>query len=311
MSTTQNRPRRTGIRCSGIPTWCSPRTSWGSRRGAGAKPASSSPRAWPRSSRAGTPSMWPIPMCTRRYRGDDQTTQPSRSAHRRREPRPSRAKELLMRIALFGCGRIGRVHADAIASHPRAELAWVCDPMQDIARELAAQHATSATADTAAVLADPTIDAVVIASSTPTHVDLLARAVRSGKAVLCEKPIDLDIARVDACWAEIGAAEPLVMVGFNRRFDSSIREVRDRIRAGEIGRLEQLAITSRDPAPPPAEYIAKSGGLFRDMTIHDLDLARFMLGEVVEVQAMGANLVEDYVEKCGDIDTAVVIMRSA
>jgi len=216
-----------------------------------------------------------------------------------------------MRIALFGCGRIGRVHADAIASHPRAELAWVCDPMQDIARELAAQHATSATADTAAVLADPTIDAVVIASSTPTHVDLLARAVRSGKAVLCEKPIDLDIARVDACWAEIGAAEPLVMVGFNRRFDSSIREVRDRIRAGEIGRLEQLAITSRDPAPPPAEYIAKSGGLFRDMTIHDLDLARFMLGEVVEVQAMGANLVEDYVEKCGDIDTAVVIMRSA
>ncbi|WP_020673067.1 inositol 2-dehydrogenase [Amycolatopsis nigrescens] len=216
-----------------------------------------------------------------------------------------------MRLALFGGGRIGRVHADSIAGHPRAELAWVCDPMPDAAQAVAARHGATATADVDAVLADRSVDAVVIASSTPTHVDLLTRAVRAGKAVLCEKPIDLDIGRVDACWAEIGSADANVMVGFNRRFDLSFRELRDRVHAGEIGRIEQLTIISRDPAPPPAEYVAKSGGLFRDMAIHDLDMARFVLGDIVEVQATGANLVEDYIEDCGDIDSGVVVLRSA
>jgi myo-inositol 2-dehydrogenase/D-chiro-inositol 1-dehydrogenase len=217
----------------------------------------------------------------------------------------------MVRVALFGCGRIGRVHAEAVAGHPRAELAWVCDPMEDVARGLAAQYGAVATTDVDAVLADGSVDAVIVASPTPTHVDLLTRAVKAAKAVLCEKPIDLDLARVDACWAEIGASDPLVMVGFNRRFDPSFREIRDRVRAGEIGRLEQLVITSRDPAPSPKEYIATSGGLFRDMTIHDFDMARFLLGDVVEVQAMGANLIADYIEEVGDIDSAVVVMRSA
>ena len=158
---------------------------------------------------------------------------------------------------------------------------------------------------------DPSVDAVVIASATPTHVDLLTRAVRAGKAVLCEKPIDLDLARVDRCWVEIAALNPTVMVGFNRRFDPSFREVHDRIAAGDIGRLEQLIIVSRDPAPAPREYLATSGGLFRDMTIHDFDLARFFLGEVVEVYATGANVVADYIAELGDIDSAVVVMRGA
>jgi myo-inositol 2-dehydrogenase/D-chiro-inositol 1-dehydrogenase len=152
---------------------------------------------------------------------------------------------------------------------------------------------------------------VVIASATPTHVDLLTRAVRAGKAVLCEKPIDLDLARVDRCWNEIAALNPTVVIGFNRRFDPSFREVRDRIAGGDIGRLEQLTIVSRDPAPASRDYLAVSGGLFRDMTIHDFDLARFFLGEVAEVCAMGANVVADYIADLGDIDSAVVVLRGA
>ncbi|WP_433507749.1 inositol 2-dehydrogenase [Pseudonocardia halophobica] len=217
----------------------------------------------------------------------------------------------MLRVALFGCGRIGRVHAAAVAAHPRAELAWVCDPMEAAAKELAGQYEAEASSDVAAVLADESVGAVIVASPTPTHVDLLTAAVKAGKAVMCEKPIDLDLARVDACWAEIGALSPTVMVGFNRRFDPSFREIRDRVAAGEIGRLEQLVITSRDPAPAPKAYIETSGGLFRDMTIHDFDMARFLLGEVVEVQAMGANLIEPYIAEAGDIDSAVVVLRSA
>jgi myo-inositol 2-dehydrogenase/D-chiro-inositol 1-dehydrogenase len=140
-------------------------------------------------------------------------------------------------------------------------------------------------------------------------VDLLTRAVRAGKAVLCEKPIDLDLARVDACRVEIGPLADRVMVGFNRRFDPSFADIRARVEAGEVGPLEQLTIISRDPAPPPAAYVATSGGLFRDMTIHDFDMARFFLGEVVEVTATGANLISDEIAAAGDIDGAVVVLR--
>ena len=217
----------------------------------------------------------------------------------------------MIRFALFGCGRIGRVHADSIDVHPQAELAWVYDPIESAAQEVAKQYGASTAPSVDAAMEDPSVDAVVIASATPTHVDLLTRAVRTGKAVLCEKPIDLDLARVDRCWAEIAALNPTVMVGFNRRFDPSFREVRERIASGEIGRLEQLTIVSRDPAPAPREYLAVSGGLFRDMTIHDFDLARFFRGGVAEVYAMGSNLVADYIAELGDIDGAVVVMRGA
>lgn len=215
----------------------------------------------------------------------------------------------MIRFALFGCGRIGRVHADSIDVHPRAELAWVYDPIESAALEVGKRYGAATAPDVDAAMDDPNVDAVVIASATPTHVDLLTRAVRAGKAVLCEKPIDLDMARVDRCWVEIAALNPTVMVGFNRRFDPSFREVHDRIAAGDIGRLEQLIIVSRDPAPAPREYLATSGGLFRDMTIHDFDLARFFLGEVVEVYATGANVVADYIAELGDIDSAVVVLR--
>jgi myo-inositol 2-dehydrogenase/D-chiro-inositol 1-dehydrogenase len=215
----------------------------------------------------------------------------------------------MIRLALLGGGRIGKVHAAAIAADPDAELAWVYDPIEPAAAALADQYGTAASADPEAVLADPAVDGVVIAAPTPTHVDLLTRAVLAGKAVLCEKPIDLDLAKVDACWDAISGRDPVVMVGFNRRFDPSFAEIHARVGAGEIGRLEQLVITSRDPAPAPADYLAASGGLFRDMTIHDFDMARFFLGDVVEVQAMGANLVADYIRELGDIDTAMVVLR--
>ena len=214
----------------------------------------------------------------------------------------------MIRFALFGCGRIGRVHADSIDVHPRAELAWVYDPIESAALEIAKQYGAAAAPTADAAIDDPRVDAVVIASATPTHVDLLTRAVRAGKAVLCEKPIDLDLARVDRCWTEIAALNPTVMIGFNRRFDPSFREVHERIAAGDIGRLEQLTIVSRDPAPATRDYLAASGGLFRDMTIHDFDLARFYLGEVVDVYATGANLVADYI---AELDGAVVVMRGA
>jgi myo-inositol 2-dehydrogenase / D-chiro-inositol 1-dehydrogenase len=217
----------------------------------------------------------------------------------------------MVRLGVIGCGRIGRVHADSIDVHPRAELAYVYDPIEDAAREVGARFSAEWGTDVDAVIDDPSIDAVVVASPTPTHVDLLTRAVQAGKAVLCEKPIDLDLARVDACRAEIGALADRVMVGFNRRFDPSFRNIRARVAAGEIGPLEQLVIISRDPAPPPAAYVATSGGLFRDMTIHDFDMARYFLGEVVEVTATGANLVSDEISAAGDIDGAVVVMRGA
>jgi len=210
----------------------------------------------------------------------------------------------MLRFGLFGAGRIGRVHAASLAAHPRTELAIVYDPIEVAAHEVATLYGATPTQDAEAILADPAIDAVIIASPTPTHVDLLTASAQAGKAILCEKPID-------ACAEEIKGLNATVMVGFNRRFDPTFAAVRDRVANGEIGRLEQLLITSRDPAPAPAAYIASSGGLFRDMTIHDFDMARFFLGEVTEVQATGANLIEPYIAEAGDVDSALVTLRGA
>ena len=214
-------------------------------------------------------------------------------------------------FALIGCGRIGRVHARNIAAHPRAELVTCYDVAVPAAAAVAAEWGARQARAADEALAAPRVDAVLVASSTGTHVDLIARSVQAGKPVLCEKPVDLDIARVDACWDAIVGLRPVVMIGFNRRFDPSFRALHDRLEAGEIGALEQVVITSRDPAPPPAPYIAGSGGLFRDMTIHDFDMARFLAGDIVEVQAMGANLVDAAIQTQGDIDAAMLVLRAA
>ncbi|HYZ64694.1 MAG TPA: inositol 2-dehydrogenase [Acetobacteraceae bacterium] len=217
----------------------------------------------------------------------------------------------MIRFALLGCGRIGRVHAGAIAAHPRAQLAACFDVDPAAAQEVAAGHGAHVAGSVDEVLSDPAIGAVVIASATPTHVELLTRAAQAGKKVFCEKPIDLDLGRVDRCWAEIGGLSPLVMIGFNRRFDPSFQALRRRLLAGEIGRLEQVVITSRDPRPPPPEYVRVSGGMFRDMTIHDFDMARYLAGEIAEVFAAGANLVDPAIGEAGDFDAGMVVMRAA
>ncbi len=214
-------------------------------------------------------------------------------------------------FAMLGCGRIGRMHARNIHAHTGAELIACYDVAGPAAAAVADELGTTQAHSIDAVLGDPRVQAVFIASSTDTHVELIARSVQAGKAVLCEKPIDLDIARVDACWRAIAAFRPVVMLGFNRRFDPSFRALHDRVAAGEIGRVEQIVITSRDPAAPPGRYIAGSGGLFRDMTIHDFDMARYLAGDIVEVQAMGANLIDPDIKAQGDIDAAMLVMRAA
>jgi myo-inositol 2-dehydrogenase / D-chiro-inositol 1-dehydrogenase len=168
----------------------------------------------------------------------------------------------MVRFAVLGCGRIGRMHARNIKAHPRAELVACFDVASEAAEETASETGAVAVSSVEEALDDFRIDAVFIASSTDTHVDLITRSAKAKKGMLCEKPIDLDIARVDACWQEIGGMNPVTMIGFNRRFDPYFKSVRDRLTTGEIGRLEQVIITSRDPAPPPPAYVKTSGSLF-------------------------------------------------
>jgi len=215
------------------------------------------------------------------------------------------------RIAVLGCGRIGHMHAENLQRHPRIDLVSVFDVFGEAAKRTAEATGASIAASIDDVMADNSIDAVLIASSTDTHVDLLTQAAKAGKAILCEKPIDLDMKRVEACWREIKALDPTIMLGFNRRFDPTFMTLRKRLSDGAVGKLEQLTITSRDPGPPPPAYIKVSGGLFRDMTIHDFDLARYFAGEIVSVHATGANLVDPEIKTLGDIDSAMITLVAA
>ncbi|AYD90210.1 inositol 2-dehydrogenase [Actinomyces sp. 2119] len=216
----------------------------------------------------------------------------------------------MLSIAVIGAGRIGQVHARTIASHPQARLALVCDPVQDAAATLAGTYGARSCQDVEEVFADPQVDAVIIGSPTPLHIPHLLAAAKAGKAVLCEKPIALDMKDVDAARTELDAVTVPVMFGFNRRFDPSFAAARAAVQEGRIGALEQLTIISRDPAAPPVDYIKVSGGIFRDMTIHDFDTARFFLGDIVEVHAVGQHLDQE-VAQAGDFDAAVVTLRAA
>ena len=217
----------------------------------------------------------------------------------------------MLNIAVIGAGRIGHVHARTIAGHPQADLALVCDPVGDAAEKLASQYDGARSAkDAEEAFADPQVDAVIIGSPTPLHIPHLLAAAKAGKAVLCEKPIALDMADVEAARTDLDAISTPVMFGFNRRFDPSFAAVRAAVEAGRIGALEQLTVISRDPAAPPIEYVTVSGGIFRDMTIHDFDTARFFLGDITEVHAVGQNL-DPAIEKAGDFDAAVVTLRAA
>jgi len=213
-------------------------------------------------------------------------------------------------MAVLGCGRIGRLHARTLARHARARLATVFDVAGEAAQQTAAELGARAARTVEEVWDDRSVRGVVIATPTDTHVPLIVAAVKAGKAVFCEKPIDMSLERACGCWSEIAADKPSVMIGFNRRFDPSYRALRERLRLGEIGRLELAVITSRDPSPPPAGYIRSSGGLFRDMTIHDFDMARYLAGDIASVHAFGANLVDAEIGRLGDIDTCAISLRA-
>jgi myo-inositol 2-dehydrogenase/D-chiro-inositol 1-dehydrogenase len=217
----------------------------------------------------------------------------------------------MLEIAQFGAGRIGQIHASSIAAMKDARLRYVVDVNADAAQKLAARHGAKVAAERDA-LADREVDAVLIASSTDTHARLAIAAARAGKAIFCEKPIDLSLSKVDSCLEEIEKAGVPMFVGFNRRFDPSFSALKARLDAGEIGAVEQVVISSRDPGPPPLSYIKVSGGMFRDMTIHDFDMARWLLGEEpVEVFAMGECLVDRKIGAAGDSDSAMVLLRTA
>jgi myo-inositol 2-dehydrogenase/D-chiro-inositol 1-dehydrogenase len=219
---------------------------------------------------------------------------------------------LMIGCALFGAGRIGAVHAANIAASARARLLTVYDVNNTAASQIAARHGARPADSADEVFAERSVDAVLIATSTDTHVELITAAARAGKHIFCEKPIDLDIARVEQCRRAIAGTGAKVQIGFNRRYDPSHAALAQAVKAGEIGGLEQLIITSRDPAIAPFDYLRTSGGIFRDMTIHDFDLARFISGEEpVEVFATGAIRIEPRLAALDDLDSAMVVMRSA
>jgi len=217
----------------------------------------------------------------------------------------------MLEIAQFGAGRIGQIHASNIAAMKDVRLRYVVDVNAEAAQKLAARYGAKVVTEGDA-FADRAVDAVLIASSTDTHARLAIAAARAGKAIFCEKPIDLSLAKVDSCLKEVEKAGVPMFVGFNRRFDPSFAALKRRLDAGEIGAVEQVVISSRDPAPPPPAYVKVSGGMFRDMTIHDFDMARWLLGEEpVEVFAMGECLVDRKIGAAGDIDSAMVLLRTA
>jgi myo-inositol 2-dehydrogenase/D-chiro-inositol 1-dehydrogenase len=212
-------------------------------------------------------------------------------------------------VALIGAGRIGRIHAANAGASAGVSLKYVIDPVQAAAEALAAEAgAVVATVDQA--LADPEVAGVIVASSTDTHLDLCLAAHAAGKAIFCEKPIDLDLARARASAPRLAGAR--LLLGFNRRFDANFQALKARIDAGEIGAVESVNITSHDPAPPPLGFVRTSGGLFRDMAIHDFDTARWLLGEpVTEVFAAAACLIDPAIGAAGDVDTAKILLRTA
>jgi myo-inositol 2-dehydrogenase/D-chiro-inositol 1-dehydrogenase len=213
------------------------------------------------------------------------------------------------KVVLIGAGRIGHIHARNAALHPRIELAGVVDAVEASAQALASEY-NSCTTTLEAALGDAEIDGVIIASSTDTHLEYCTRAAAAGKAIFCEKPIDQDLDRARAAAGELGDAR--MLLAFNRRFDPDFQALKASLDSGSIGSIESLQITSNDPAPPPPAYVAVSGGLFKDMAIHDFDMARWLLGEEpVQVYAAGSCLVDPAIGELGDVDTARTVLKTA
>ncbi len=218
---------------------------------------------------------------------------------------------MTVRFAILGAGRIGQVHARAVAATAGARLVAIADPVEAAARKVADLHGCEIRSiDSIAASVD--VDAVAICTPTDTHADLIEQFARADKAIFCEKPVDLSVARVCDALLTVEAEGAKLMVGFNRRFDPDFMAAKAAIDGGRIGDVEMVTITSRDPGPPPHAYIKVSGGIFRDMTIHDFDMARWLLGEEVEtVQAAASVLVDPKIGELGDYDSVNIILRTA
>jgi myo-inositol 2-dehydrogenase/D-chiro-inositol 1-dehydrogenase len=214
-------------------------------------------------------------------------------------------------IAIIGAGRIGRIHSVNAISEPRLAVKYIVDPVAKAANELAAATGASV-ASLDEILADPAVAGVVVASSTDTHLQFSAAAIEAGKAVFCEKPIDLDLKTARSAASTLDSGGARLFLGFNRRFDHNFLQLRERIQSGEMGALETLHIISHDPSPPPIDYVRLSGGMFKDMTIHDFDMARWLLGdEPVEVYAAATAVVDPAIGEAGDVDTAKTLLRTS
>ena len=217
-----------------------------------------------------------------------------------------------VKLGLIGAGRIGRVHAEAIANRiPEAEIAMVTDVRPDAARKAAEDFRIAKVVDShEEILKSPDIHGVLICSATDTHAKLIMEAAAAKKHIFCEKPVDLSLEKIEAALDAVKKANVKLAVGFNRRWDPNFKSIADSVRAGKIGQPQLVRITSRDPGPPPAEYVKVSGGIFLDMTIHDLDMARYVINdEIDEVYAVGRNLIDPAIQAAGDVDTAVVTLK--
>ncbi len=217
-----------------------------------------------------------------------------------------------VRVGVIGAGRIGKIHAENLATRvPGSTVVAIADPLLSAAEETAGRlHIPFVTEDYKKVIQHPEVDAVAICSSTDTHAHMMVEAAQAGKHIFVEKPISYDLAKIDEALAAVQRAGVKLQIGFNRRFDPNFRRVREMIAAGAIGEPHIVRITSRDPAPPPIEYVKVSGGIFFDMTIHDFDMARFLLGcDVEEIFVAGAVRVDPRIGEAGDIDTAVITLR--
>ena len=216
----------------------------------------------------------------------------------------------MIRFGVIGAGRIGKVHSATIAANPKAQLAYIADAMPAAAQELAARYGAKV-ASVDEIMKSKDVDAVLIGSPTGFHAEQIQAASNNGKAIMCEKPVSLAVEAIHETLKVVEKNKSTLMIGFNRRFDPNFAELEKRIRSGAVGDIEIVTVISRDPNPPPPSYVKGSGGLFRDMMIHDFDMARFLMGEeFVVVQALGSSLVDKGIGEAGDVDTAAVQMQT-